>query len=219
MLRVMELVRSGAVAATDLPGPRPLNVNVEQGYSSDLLPNWFDAEAAKRALPEVLATIRTIEMPRPEGVRIYYGALAATAGDAATGQQMLDAQPKDERLSALRLAVLASVEGENGTKTAAIERIGRLREENRFPADIAPALLYAWGAANVAKDDSDQIRDGALALLEIAARHGQTNRELAAAGLYRAAEALDKVKDTAGARAVRQELQVRFAETAHARRK
>jgi hypothetical protein len=94
-----------------------------------------------------------------------------------------------------------------------------LREENRFPADIAPALLYAWGAANVAKDDSDQIRDGALALLEIAARHGQTNRELAAAGLYRAAEALDKVKDTAGARAVRQELQVRFAETAHARRK
>jgi hypothetical protein len=64
--------------------------------------------------------------------------------------------------------------------------------------------------------DATMVRDGLLDLLTLPAEYATRDRELAAAGLYQAAVALDKLKDGQGAAALRQELARQYGGTYHA---
>lgn len=217
LLQIVEILRSGKASTEDLPGERRLNVDAERALSGDLLPVWFDAEAAKRALPELLPTIRDMAQPRPEGVRLYYGTLAAAAGDAATAKQMLgDEQPADPLVAQLRTSAMAVLSTESESRRVAQTHLDSLRKDGELLPTAAPLALYALGISRTGSDDAALLRDGALDLLEVAAVYPTGDRELAAAALYQAAGALDKLKDSAGAARVRRELKQRFRRSSHA---
>ena len=73
--------------------------------------------------------------------------------------------------------------------------------------------LYLLGLAGTKCENDNDVRDGLLALLSLPANYAGEQPELAAAGLYHAAAALDKLKDGRGAAAVRRELTTRFPGT------
>jgi hypothetical protein len=81
------------------------------------------------------------------------------------------------------------------------------------PYSWHPAALYWLGLAGIQSADEGAIRDGLLALLTLPAAYRSQHPELAAAGLYHAATALDKLKDDQGAAAVRSELTGQFGAT------
>jgi hypothetical protein len=78
-----------------------------------------------------------------------------------------------------------------------------------LPAD----RLVLQGLAGAQSPADNQVRAGALALLSLPAHDAVEQRELSAAALYYAARALDKLKDSGGATAVRRELTTRFSGT------
>jgi len=223
MLQIVEILRSGAASASDLSGEARLAVDPERSVSGELLPIWFDAAAAKAALPEVLATIRTMQQPRPDGVRIYYGSLAVAAGDETNAKPMLDdLRPTDPLLEQLRLAVQAQRQIAKPTApqadASAVAELTKLADENKLLPTAEPLALYVLGLARTASTDPNTVRDGVLDLLKIPALHAQGDRELAAAALYQSAIALSKLKEEAGAAAVRRELKTRFGKSLHAER-
>ena len=79
-----------------------------------------------------------------------------------------------------------------------------------------PAALYWLGLAQASSTDASAVRDGLFDLLTLPAEYSTRDRELAAAGLYQAAAALDKLKDARGAAALRQELARQYGGTYHA---
>src|SRR5205085_10702645 len=83
LLRSVELLRSKAASAADLPGSRRLHADLATAISPELLPVWFDPAAAKDALPAVQQTIRMMAQPRAAGVYVYYATLAIAAGAAS----------------------------------------------------------------------------------------------------------------------------------------
>lgn len=224
MLQIVEILRSGAASPADLPGEARLTVDPTRGVSGELLPIWFDAEAAQAALPEMLATIRAMRSPRPEGVRIYYGSLAAQAGDEATAKQMLDdLRPSDPLVEQLLQAVQAHREisrrpDSRQVDGTAVATLTALADENKIHPTAAPLALYVVGLARAASTDSTTASDGVLDLLKLPALYARADRELAAAALYQAAQTLSKLKDEASATAVRRELTTRFGNSLHAER-
>jgi hypothetical protein len=81
------------------------------------------------------------------------------------------------------------------------------------PETCRPATLYWLGLADTQSTDEQVVRDGILSLLTLPAVYRSQQPELAAAGLYHAAAALDKLKDDRGAAAVRYELTSQFGAT------
>jgi hypothetical protein len=92
--------------------------------------------------------------------------------------------------------------------------IQHLREQiNRLPESCRLAAYYVVGLADASVADADRCRDGLLTLLTLPAAYGDSQPELAAAALYQAAIGLDKLKDEAGAAALRTELTAHYAGT------
>ncbi len=214
-VRCYELLRSRAATINSLPGSRRLQTDTATALSAELVPVWFDAVAAKAALPGLQAAIRSLVVPRPEGVSIYYASLALAAGETAEAQRVLSALKSEEaQLVALRDVLAAQQEVAANSPGPAI---GRLRARlDSLPAACRPAALYWLGLAGSQSDDADQARDGCLLLLTLPADYGQSQPEFAAAGLYHAAAALAKLKDERGVAAVRGELAGRYGGTLHA---
>jgi hypothetical protein len=211
-LRCYELLRSRAATRDKLPGSRRLKTDAVTAISSELLPVWFDADAAKNALPTVEQAIRSLPPPRAEGVYIYYASLAIAAGQPAEADRVLPLITSQEHdLPAWRDVVLAQRETVALSPGEATERLRRALDE--LPTDCRAAALYAIGQANLLSPDLETQRDGLLALLTLPAAYSREQPELAAAGLYRAAEALVKLKDDTGAAAVRRELAHHYAAT------
>jgi hypothetical protein len=229
-LRCYELLRSHSATGGNLPGSLPgsrrLKTDAATAISPEILPVWFDAAAAKAALPAVEQAIRSLPPPRAEGVYIYYASLAIAAGQLEEADRVLPLVTSQEHgLPAWRDVVLAEREaaafsaGEAALSSgeAALssgEATARLR---LALTDLAPdcraAALYTLGQADLLSPAADTERDGLLALLTLPAAYGREQPELAAAGLYRAAEALVKLKDDTGAAAVRRELAHHYAGT------
>lgn len=212
-LRCFELSRAGTARA-GLPGERRLQFDAKTAMSPELLPIWFDPEAAKAALPGVQQAIREMTQPRPEGSYIYYASLALAAGEPAELERVLPSIRGDEPLAgAWRDILLAQQEvlsGSPGVRTQALRSA-----LDTLPAACRPAALYWLGLAGLQSADEDAIRDGILQLLTLPASYAAQHPDLAAAGLYHAAAALDKLKDDAAAAAVRHELTSRFGATHH----
>jgi hypothetical protein len=211
-LRCYELLRSRSAAGDKLPGSRRLRTDPATAISAELLPVWFDAPSAKSALPAVEQAIRALPPPRAEGVYIYYASLAIATGQPEEADRVLPLITSQEHgLPAWRDILLAQRETAALSPGEATERLRRALDE--LPTGCRAAALYAIGQANLLSPDLETQRDGLLALLTLPAAYSREQPELAAAGLYRAAEALVKLKDDTGAAAVRRELAHHYAGT------
>ena len=211
-LRCFELLRAGAARSGGLPGSRRLKLDAKTAISPELLPIWFDATAAKTALPGVQQAIRSITQPRPEGAYVYYASLALAAGDTAEFTRVLPSIRGDDPAAApWRDILLAQQEVLAGSPGSQIEALKSSVET--LPDPCRAAALYWLGLAGIQSADEGTIRDGQLALLTLPAAYRTQQPELAAAGLYHAAAALDKLKDDSGAAAVRSELTSQFGAT------
>src|SRR5207244_4859063 len=109
-----------------------------------------------------------------------------------------------EPLATWRDIVFAQQELAGESSGAGIERL-RSRQD-ALPEPCRPVALLLIGMADVRSTNGDTCRDGLLNLLTLPAIYAGQQPDLAAAGLYHAAHGLDKLKDAAGAAAVRREL-------------
>jgi hypothetical protein len=211
-LRCIELLRCRAATSNGLAGSRKLQTDATTAISPELPPVWFNAAAAKAALPAVQQVIRGMAQPRPAGAYIYYATLANAAGETAEADRVLPlldsanqaAQPWADVVRAQQ--ELASDSGGPATQ--------RLKSQlDTLPESIRPTALLVVGQSDIRSADDQAMREGLLELLTLPAVYGPQQPELAAAALYYAAQAMDKLKDAAGATAVRRELTGRYAST------
>jgi hypothetical protein len=210
-LRCYELLRSRAAVASALPGQRRTKLDAATAMTPELAPVWFDAAAAKQALPLVEHLIRAIPQPRPPGAYVYYATLAVAAGDSAEAERVLPLLDAAAGAEIWPTLVRAEQELASGSLGQAIQQLQSKREA--LPPPARPAALLVLGLADSQSTDEDVCRGGLIDLLSLPAIYGSEQPELAAAGLYHAAQALDKLKDVSGAAAVRRELTSRYADT------
>jgi hypothetical protein len=213
--RCYQHLRGRQASEVKLPGTRRLTIDAATGICDELPPVWFDGAAAKTALPAAAEAIGRIKEPRPAGAAIYYATLAAAAGDdKAAGSALASITEASGQMAELRQIVEAQRElaaGSPGGKVRALATaLPSLEAANK------PLALYWLGRAKLAASDPREQQLGILHLLEIAAAHGASQPELAAAGLFEAMHALEKRKDIRGSVAVRGELLGKYGQTYHA---
>jgi hypothetical protein len=183
--------------------------------SAELVPVWFDAEQAKGELAPLQEAIRGMATPRPEGVYVYYASLALAGQEPAEAERVLGALRSSSGELATWREILSAQQEVTGESPAS--GVAALRSElPTLRGATRAAALYWVGRADVESADEAEQRDGLLALLALPAEYATSQPELAAAGLYHAAAAMAKLKEDAGAAAVRQELVTRYAGTRHA---
>jgi hypothetical protein len=210
-LRCYELLRSRTATSGNLPGTRHLKTDVGTAISSELAPVWFDSTAAKAALSPMQQAIRDLAQPRPVGAYVYYATLALAAGETAEVERMLPLLHGPNGGDVWQTIVHAQQELASSSPGPAIDQLRSQRDS--LPPHCRPTALLLLGQADVRSTDEDVCRGGLLSLLALPAVYGNQQPELAAAGLYHAANALDKLKDAGGAAAVRRELASRYAGT------
>jgi len=210
-LRCYELLRSRSAVASALPGPLRVKLDATTAMTPELAPVWFDAAAAKQALPLVEHLIRTIPQPRPPGAYVYYATLAVAAGDSAEAERVLPLLEAAAGGEMWPMLIRAEQELASGSLRQAIQQLRTKRDALPLAAKAAGLLIL--GLADIQSTDEDVCRGGLIDLLSLPAIYGSEQPALAAAGLYHAAQALDKLKDASGAAAVRRELTSRYANT------
>jgi hypothetical protein len=214
-LRCLALLRANRGLAKSLPGDRRLQFDPETGLTPDLTPVWFDADAARAALPDVRPRIVELDRPRPDGVFIYYATLAIAAGDATAAEQGLAAIKLDHpRLTELRAIVDAQREVQAGQPGVGVEKlasiVGQLSTESR-------SLAWYWlGLSKLSQTAVEERQAGQLQLLRIPALAGRTQSELAAAALFQVMTALHAQGAPSESNAVRRELLERYGHTYYA---
>ncbi len=214
-LECVECLRHAAAdnQKLELPGARRLQVDLKTGLSPELAPIWFDAEGAKRSLSGVGTTISSMAKPRPPATRIYYATLALAAGAPDKATKALSGL---KELPELKSLVEAQIELSRGATDAAIT--GLDQQIDQLPENLKPLALYSLGQARLTKAESDSRNAGLLDLLRIPALFGETQPELAAAGLYVAMHTMAESGDIKESIALRRELLDHYGQTWHAER-
>jgi len=211
-LRCYEYLRTHS---DDLPGRRRLQFDAKTALSDKLQPLWFDAKAAKQALPAVRIAVAKMKKPRPAGARIYYATLAIKAGEDNLATRVLKGlDSKQLQIKELETIIQAQREilsGQPGKWLTQLEN----NLENFSPPN-KPLAIYWLGMAKLAQKDEHIRRQGVLLMLNLPALYGEKQPELAAAGLYQSMNALGELKDLQGSVSVRKELLVRYGHTVHA---
>ena len=214
-LRCYELLRSRAARLADIPGERRLQVDPKTGFSPELTPVWFDAAAARETLPAVKQAVDVMKQPAPAAGKLYYATLALTAGEMAEAKEALAGLPTEPPIVG-QWWMIARAQAEVLAGTAGANVAALQSQRDSLANSVKPAAIYWLGIAALQGDDEPTRLDGILDLLSLAAIHGESDPELAAAGLYQAMQALDKLKDSSGSAAVRNELLRNYAGTTHA---
>lgn len=218
-LLALECLRLAPEGKLPLPGERRPRLDPRTGLSDDLLPVWFDPDAAREALPGVLKVIETARPPAPPGVYVQAATLALAAGDAAEADRLLgrvqsDARPIQDLLRVVAAQRELNVDGSGrpGPAVAALERAARASGFTQG------ALASYWlGLAKIGAEDERSRKEGVVELLHLPALHGEAHPDLAAAALDRAQRTLEALGDP-GASALRSELLFRYPATAAAGR-
>lgn len=214
-LRCYSLMRSRGTTKISLPGERRLKFDPKTALSEELVPVWFDREAAKSALPIAYKTIRAMKA-RPSGVYIYLGTLAAAAGDDKVAASVLQALRSDvPQVVQLRQILEAQREVLGGRAGPAVKRLSD--EFAEYPANTKPLAMYWLGRDLLQSEDVETQQQGLLRLLRIPALHGESQPDLAAGALFESMQALNRVKDVRGSVTIRRELFARYSNTYHAR--
>ena len=214
-LHCFEYLRDKENTTSSLPGKRRLKFDPVTGMCDELPPIWFDAAAAKEALPEVASAINSMQKPRPDASRIYYASLALAAGDESSGAGALAGVAENNARSAqLKLILEAQREistnapGEKTDQLAAM--FVELAQANR------PLARYWLGMGKIRGDKVQARREGVLDLLHLPALHAEQTPELAAAALFEAMQTLEELGDLRGSIALRGELLSKYGQTYHA---
>jgi hypothetical protein len=216
-LRCLVYLHSRPASKVQLPGDRRLRFDAATGMTPELMPVWFDAEAARGELPHVYRRIGEMARPRPGGVYVYYVTMALAAGERELADKVIDAgaiPAAPAALAELRGIIDAQREimaGQPGAATSVLATAG-----DRISAANRPLALYWLGTSRTAGGDGDERRRGALDLLRIPALHGRESPELAAAALFRVMNLLADSGDSRGSVAVRRELLERYGQTYYA---
>jgi len=214
-VRAFDYLRRRAPGDIKLPGQRRLSFDRQTGITDELLPVWFDADAARAALPGVLKAVSEMPEPRPEGMRIYYGTLALTAGDWETARRVLGGvQGTHPRLAELLKIAVAQGEVLAGQPGAALQGL----EENLEKLDPTnkPLALYWLGRSKLDAPDLERRQQGMLQLLNLPALYGETHPDLGAAGLYHTMVAYSREQRNDAQAALRRELLNHYKQTYHA---
>ncbi len=214
-MRCYTYLRNVAPVDLTLPGNRRLRFDRETGMSPELLPIWFDADAARDALPGVLKAITEMPAPRPEGTRVYYGTLALSAGSAEQGVSVLRGiEGRYPSLAELREIAAAQREVQNGASGPAVEALAA--KVDNLSAANKPLALYWLGMARLTSHNRSVQRDGILRLLHLPAIYGRQAPELAAAALYKSMTTFAAWQDENARSALRRELVEQYSQTYHA---
>jgi hypothetical protein len=212
--RCLDYLRTLEGKPVNLPGERRLQLDMATGICDELPPVWFDAAAAKASLPSVGEAISQMQEPRPDATRIYYATLAIAAGDAAAAERAL-AGIGNANVRTAQLRDIVAVQQEIAT--------GKPGEKSRWltanidtlePAN-QPLGRYWLGRAQLVSNDRAMKQQGILQLLTLPAVYGESQSDLAAAGLYEAMQALGALGDARGSVAVRGELIAKYPQTHH----
>jgi hypothetical protein len=212
-LRCSEILRVRGDQPPSTPGNRKLVIDPNTGLCPDLAPIWFDKQAAKEQIEPVVGIIAAMPQPRPAAARLYFAALAITAGEFDRAASVLK-EPLEGRGEEIRQILLAQQVIQGGTPQAGLASLNGA--DSGFSFESKPLARYWIGFAKTALDDSAQRRAGLLDLLRLPAVHGEHHPDLAAAGLYRAMQVLDELGDASGSVRVRRELLEQYSQTYHA---
>lgn len=219
-----ETLRSRAARLSDLPGTRKPRLDAASALLVELPPVWFDAAAAKAALPDAEKALASITEPIPPGAKLYIASLALAAGDLAKAEGFLDEDIDSNNLaSGLRQVLLAQRDVQQSKAAEAIDRLKQViagleaeGEENDIRRlYLHPLALYWLGRAQLASEQADIQQAGLLTLLRIPALEGNVSPELAAAALHDVAQ--HYAKDTSLARRLQNEILQQFPSSWHAR--
>jgi hypothetical protein len=216
-LRCWELLTARKAAAAALPGDRRLQFDPVTGLTSELPPVWFNAEAAKMALPAVKRRILEMPIPRPEGAYIYYATMAIAASDMEETTRALGAIKSNKPPVAELLTIIEAqqevVAGKPGVSIAKLELLAkRMTPENQ-------PLAWYWIGMSKLRDTAAEVRQtGLLQLARIPALAGRQQPELAGAALYQIMQSLSAQGDASGGVSVRRELLERYGQTYYALR-
>lgn len=200
----------------DLPPEQRLDYEPATGATAELAPVWFDAEAARSALPDVRRAAAQTPEPRPEAMRIYFATLAAAAGDTALAERAAGGLGAGvEAIDDWRETLAVALDVKRAADGPAFQRLeARL---DRWSPACRPAAAYWTGLALLHAESPDRRLDGVLRLLRLPALDGVRHPELAAAALAAAAAELARQNDAAGAAALRRELANRYPRSTAAR--
>ena len=186
---------------------------METGFSPELPPIWFDPVAAEQQLPEVTRTIAAMPKPHLPATRIYYATLALAANQPQLASQVLGGLTQ---LPDWKQVAEAQLQWASGDAQAAVQSLEPRIDS--FSPELRPLALYWLGISKVteATATNSSLDEGILALLRIAALHGDRQPDLAAAGLYESMHRLAASGDIKGSIAIRRELLDRYGQTWHA---
>ena len=215
-LRCYAYLRAKRKMKEDIPGDRFLRFDPRTGMTPEIQPIWFDLDATKEGLDELGKSIATLPKPQPPAVRIYYATMAMAVGQAATGRRVL-AGLGDAKGAVRELVLMANVQADiaEGKPSPAAAKLSASKD--RFSKENVPLATY-WSGIYESKNDLDR---GILLLLRVAALHGDSNPDLAAASLAAAirtssARASEDPGQSKRASVLRRELLQSFPGTYHA---
>ena len=218
-----ELLRSRAAKLSDIPGTRKPRIDAPSALLAELEPVWFDANAAKTALPGAEKALQGMAKPIPPGATLYVAALALAAGEKAKAEEFLQVDIDPSNLAALLKQILLAQSDLNTNAAAAadrlqktvaeLEQLGETNETRRL--FLHPLALYGLGRAQLAGDKPAVQQAGLLTLLRIPALEGDQSPELSAAALHEVARFY--TKDAALAGRLRREIMQQFPSSWHAR--
>jgi hypothetical protein len=199
-----------------LPGRRKPRVDAS-GLLGELEPVWFDAAAAKAALPAAQAALDATPEPAP-GSRLYVASLALAAGDIEAAEAYLSVDVEaGTSVARLREILLAHRDLAAKRSQAAIDRLKPVAadgsSDEKLP--LQPLAWYWLGKAQQASDRPAVQSAGLLTLMRIPALAGEASPELSAAALHEAAQAY--AGDASLSSRLKGEIRRQFAGTWHAR--
>lgn len=212
--RCLALLTEDRTVADRLPGKRRLEVD-PTGIVREISPIFFDANAARQAYDDVVATIRERKLRQP-GLYAYAAALAIAAGDVDVAQNIQASLQGDAKeMAALRdlIGLELTLAKKMPDAAAARKSFARWTE---LSSALQPAWIYASGAAIASSEDAAVRDEGIAALLHVPALFAAAEPVVAAASLAQAATALERAGDAKGAARLRAELTARFPDTSFA---
>jgi hypothetical protein len=217
-LLALECLRAAPQGRLALPGARRPRFDARTGLSDELLPVWFDADAAREALPGVLKAIESARAPAPAGVYLQAATLALAAGEPEEAGRLASLARSDAKAVSDLAAVVAAQRELAGATPAAGPAVAALRglaASREFTQE--PLARYWLGVADLASPDERTRKRGVVELLHLPALWGDAQPELAAQALDRAQRAVDAMGDP-GASALRSELLFHYPATVAAAR-
>lgn len=224
-LLAYEVLRSRAAKVSDLPGSRRPEMDSGAALLGELSPLWFDAEAARDALPKAEKALGTFAEPIPSGAKLYLASLALAAGDLPRAEPYLAAEvPPQSASEHLRTILHAQREVLQNKPQEAHDRLRRLlaeiesqlgTDQAKARLDYRPLALYWLGRAQQAAAQGAAQEEGLLTMMQIPALYGEQAPEVAAAALFTVAEAY--AADAPLAAKLRAALRDQFPGTWHAR--